>query len=86
MAYQQTYICDGCGVAKQESNHWLVATANTVESGNANFYPWIALEAVADGTNHYAKIMKTTPCPIYHFCGIGCATKKLASVVEGWNK
>jgi hypothetical protein len=71
MASSKVYTCDGCGVARQESNHWhlaLVRSEGLVDS--------ITIQKWDDNLANESRYK--------HLCGIGCSTKLLSATAEAW--
>ena len=66
----EVYLCDICGVRKEESNHWLLAY---IYPTAVSFTGW-QIESIEGGVDEK------------HLCGIGCANKLLSQTVESWSK
>ena len=76
----EVYICDICGVRKEESNHWLLAlTVHVVFAPVEDLGPVVSFHPWDENHVHSFGYMK-------HLCGIGCANKLLSQTVESWSK
>lgn len=73
MAVTEKVTCDVCGVERQESNHWLVASSSIYDGvavrSEFSVRPW-------DGEYRH----------LQHLCGEGCAGKLLAQKIAEWRQ
>lgn len=66
---ENVYRCDVCGVAKQESNHWFLASQHGAHGPTWSISTWTEVDARQDD--------------VTHLCGQECAVKKLTEFMSG---
>lgn len=71
MAVLQTYICDICGTAKREANHWFRAASIP---GRFTVILW--------NDDTFESLKNLSASAELHLCGLQCATKAMHKAME----